>query len=140
MYVDNNLVLSDAQSVLSSTTSTKSIDCATALRNIGSGEPIELVIQVATAASSGSASTVTFNLQDSSDNSSFTTVVASPAVAMAAMSAGAEVLRIMLPHTLQRYIQVSYTVATGPMVAANFTAFLTPDRQANVARPSGFTV
>lgn len=140
MYVDNNLVFSDAQAITSTGASTKSVDAATALRNIGSGEPIELVIQVATAASSASASTVTFALQDSADNSSFTDVVVSPAVAMATMAAGAEVLRIQLPHTLRRYIQVNYTVATGPLTGGAFTAFLTLDRQANVARPSGFTV
>lgn len=140
MYVDNNLVLSDAQAITSTGVSTKSIDCATALRNIGSGEPIELVIQVATAASSASASTVTFSLTDSSDNSSFTDVVVSPAVAMATMAAGAEVLRIRLPATLRRYIAVGYTVATGPLTGGAFTAFLTHDRQDNVARPSGFTV
>lgn len=139
MYVDNNLVFSDAQAITSTGVSTKSYDAATALRNIGTGEPIELIIQVATAASSASASTVTFSLQDSSDNSSFTDVIVSPAVAMATMATGAEVLRIMLPHTLRRYIQVAYTVATGPLTGGNFTAFLAVDRQNNVARPSGIT-
>jgi hypothetical protein len=39
MYMDQNLVMSDAQAVTATASSTKSIDCATALRNIGSGEP-----------------------------------------------------------------------------------------------------
>lgn len=139
MYVDDTLVFSDAQAITSTGTSTKSIDTMTATRNIGAGEEIDLVIQVATAASSASASTVTFSLQDSSDNSSFTDVVVSPAVAMATMSGGAEVLRVTLPRTLRRYLQVNYTVATGPLTGGAFTAFLTDDRQDNVARPSGIT-
>lgn len=139
MYVDDTLVFSDAQAITSTGTSTKSIDTMTATRNIGSGEEIDLVIQVATAASSASASTVTFSLQDSADNSSFTDVLVSPAVAMATMSAGAEVLRVTLPRTLRRYMQVNYTVATGPLTGGAFTAFLTDDRQDNVARPSGIT-
>lgn len=140
MYVDDTLVFSDAQAITSTGTSTKSIDTMTATRNIGAGEEIDLVIQVATAASSASASTVTFALQDSADNSSFTDVVVSPAVAMASMAtAGNEVLRITLPRTLRRYLQVNYTVATGPLTGGAFTAFLTDDRQDNVARPSGIT-
>lgn len=139
-YVDNNLVMSDAQAVTATAASTKSIDFATALRNVGSGQDVELVINVATAASSGTATTVTFALQDSSDNSTFGDVVASTAIAKTALTAGAEVLRIPLPRTLQRYVQVNYTVATGPLTAGAFTAYLTTHRQDNVARPSGFTV
>lgn len=141
MYVDDTLVFSDAQAITSTGSSTKSIDTMTATRNIGAGEEIDLVISVATAASSLSASTIAFSLQDSVDNSSFTDVVASPAVAVATLAtAGTEVLRITLPRTLRRYLQVQYTVATGPFTAGAYNAFLTDDRQDNVARPSGFTV
>lgn len=141
MYVDDTLVFSDAQAITSTGSSTKSIDTGTATRNIGSGNEIDLVIQVAVAASSLSASTIAFSLQDSADNSSFTDVLVSPAVAVATMAtAGAEVLRTTLPRGLRRYLQVQYTVATGPFTAGAYTAFLTDDRQDNVARPSGFTV
>lgn len=141
MYVDDTLVFSDAQAITSTGSSTKSIDTGTATRNIGAGNEIDLVIQVATAASSLSASTIAFSLQDSADNSSFTDVIVSPAVAVATLAtAGTEVLRVTLPRTLRRYLQVQYTVATGPFTAGAYTAFLTDDRQDNVARPSGFTV
>jgi hypothetical protein len=139
-YLDNNAVLSDAQAVTSTAASTKSYDAATALRNIGSGNEIDLVITTTTTCTAAGAATVTFALQDSPDNSSFTDVVVTPAIAKATLVAGYEALRITLPRTLQRYIQVNYTVATGPLTAGNFTAYLTEDRQDNVARPSGFTV
>lgn len=140
-YVDNNLVMSDSQAITTTAASTKSIDTQTATRNLGAGEEIDLVINVAVAASSLSASTITFALQDSADNSSFTDVVVGPAVAVATLAtAGTEVLRITLPRTLRRYIQVNYTVATGPFTAGAYTAYLTDDRQDNVARPSGYTV
>lgn len=141
MYIDNNLVMSDAQAVTASAASTKSIDCATALRHIGDGEPIELVVVITTTvAASGGASNTTVALQDSADNSSFSTVVTGPAVAKASLVAGYELLRIQLPKGLRRYIQVYYTVDTNDWTAGAVSAFLVTDRQNNVARPSGFTV
>lgn len=139
-YVDNNAVLSDAQAVTTTASSTKSYDAGTALRNLGAGEELDLVVSVQTTCLAAGAATVTFSLDDSSDNSSFAVVVQGPAVGKATLVVGFEPLRITLPRTLQRYIQVTYTVATGPLTAGNFNAYITDDRQDNVARPSGFTV
>jgi len=138
-YVDNNLVLSDAQAVTATAASTKSIDFATATRNVGAGHELDLVIVVGTAATAAGAATVTFALQDSTDNTTFNDVIVSPAIGKATLVAGYEALRITLPRTLNRYIQVNYTVATGPLTAGTFTAYITDDRQDNVARPSGFS-
>ena len=114
---------------------------ATALRSVGSGEPIELVVQVATTvAASGGASNVTFSLDDSADNSSFAVVAQTPAIAKATLVAGYEALRLRLPAGLRRYIQVTYTVDTNNLTAGAFNAYLVLDRQDNVARPSGFSV
>lgn len=138
---DNNLYMSDAQAVTATAASTKSLDMATAARNVGSGEPIELIIAVHTlVAASGGASNVTFSLDDSADNSSFTAVIKTPAIAKATLVAGYEAMRIRLPATLRRYIQVTYTVDTNDLTAGAFDAYLVLDRQDNVARPSGFTV
>jgi hypothetical protein len=140
-YVDNNLVLSDAQAVTATASSTKSIDFATATRNIGSGEKLELIVTITTTvAASGGASTTTFSLDDSADNSTFAVVVQTIAIAKATLVAGYEALRVHLPATLRRYIQVTYTVATNDWTAGAVSAYLTVDRQDNVARPSGFTV
>jgi len=138
--VDNNLYMSDAQAVTATASSTKSLDLATALRNVGSGEPIELVVQVASAADASGNATVVFSLDDSADNSSFGVVAQTAAIGKAALVAGYEALRIRLPAGLKRYIQVTYTVATGPLTAGTFNAYLVLDRQDNVARPSGFSV
>lgn len=141
MIVDNNLYMSDAQAVTASAASTKSLDFATATRNIGAGERLELVIQVATTVqASGGASNTTFALQDSADNSSFADVVKTAAIAKATLVAGYEALRIRLPAGLRRYIQVYYTVDTNDLTAGAFNAYLVIDRQDNVARPSGFSV
>ena len=140
MIVDNNLYMSDAQAVTSSAASTKSLDFGAALRHIGDGEEINLLVQVATAAGSGGTSNVTFALQDSADNSTFADVVKTPAIAKATLVAGYEVLRIKLPAGLRRYIQVYYTVDTTDLTSGAFNAYLTLDRQNNVSRPSGFNV
>lgn len=140
MITDNNLYLSDAQAVTATASSSKSLDMATALRNIGGGEPIELVIQVAADAAASGAATVVFSLDDSADNSSFAVVAQTPAIGKATLVAGYEALRIRLPAGLRRYIQVTYTVATGPLTAGAFNAYLVLDRQDNVARPSAFSV
>lgn len=141
MYVDQNNVLSDAQALTATAASTKSIDTQTALRDIGGGEPIELVVLVKTALlASGGAANLTVALQDSADNSSFATVVSGPAVAKASLVAGYELLRVRLPAGLRRYIQVLYTADTNDFTSGTVDAFLTLDRQNNVARPSGFTV
>ena len=54
--------------------------------------------------------------------------------------AGTEVLRVKLPLDAERYLRTNYTVATGPLTAGTFTAFLAHDRQASRAYASGFTV
>ena len=40
----------------------------------------------------------------------------------------------------KRYLGVRYTVATGPLTAGKFSAFITKDAQANRAYKSGWTV
>lgn len=143
MYVDQNLVMSDAQAVTATASSTKSIDTATALRNIGSGEPIEVIILVTTTClASGGASNVTFSVDDSADNSTFAVIAQSPAIAKATLVAGYEAFRVMLPRTTRRYIQVTYTVDTNNLTAGALTAYLAPEgfRQDNVARPPGYTI
>ena len=141
MYVDQNLMMSDAQAVTATAASTKSIDFATALRHAGDGEDIQLVVLVKTdLLASGGAASLTMALQDSADNSSFSAVVTGPAIAKASLVAGYELLRMTLPRGLRRYIQVYYTATTNDFTSGTVDAFLTLDRQNNVARPSGFTV
>jgi hypothetical protein len=141
MITDQNLYMSDAQAVTATAVSTKSLDFATATRNIGGGEPIELIVVVKTQLlASGGAASLTVALQDSADNTTFATVVTGPAVAKASLVAGFELLRIRLPAGLQRYIQIAYTATTNDFTAGTVDAFLVLDRQDNVARPGAYTV
>jgi hypothetical protein len=64
----------------------------------------------------------------------------SGAIGKALLTAGTEVLRVKVPLDAERYLRTNYTVATGPLTAGTFTAFLAHDRQASRAYASGFTV
>lgn len=141
MYVDNDLMFSDAQAVTASAASTNSLDMRVATRNIGAGQPIELVCLVTTTTTSGGSTTMDVALQDSADNSSFAnTVIAAAGIAKATLVAGYEFLRAALPRGLRRYLRVNYTVNTANFTAGAFTAYLAVGRQDNVAGASGFTV
>lgn len=129
------------QAVTATAASTDIIDLG-ATRDLGNGEPLELVVLVTETATSGGSSTVTIDLQ-TDDNSSFSsaaTLASSGAIAKASITAGTELFRIKVPLNVERYLRLYYTVATADLTAGKFTAFLAHDRQANKAYASGFTV
>jgi hypothetical protein len=68
---------------------------------------------------------VTFALQDSADNSSFADIFTTGAIGKATLVAGYIVFTIAIPPTHRRYLRINYTVATGPLTAGKFDAFVT---------------
>ena len=129
------------QAVTATAASTDIIDLGV-VRDIGNGEPLELVILCTESATASGSATVTFTFEtdDNSGFSSAAVLAGTSAIGKAALTAGTEVLRVKLPLGVERYLRVNYTVATGPLTAGKFTAFLTEERQANTAYASGFTV
>lgn len=152
MYVDKQEEFSDSQAVTDSAISTNVLDLTQGTANltlidIGTGENMYLVIQVDTAATAAGAATVSFSLESDSTTDLATSPTVhwqSPApVAIATLVAGYEVAKIKLPPQppmYERYLGVRYTVATGPLTAGAFSAFLTKDIQNNRAYPVGFSV
>ena len=129
------------QAVTTTAASTDIVDLGAA-RDIGNGEPLELVILVTQSVTAAGAATVTFTLE-TDDNAAFSSPVVlanSGAIGKAALGAGTEVLRVKVPLDAERYLRTNYTVATGPLTAGTFTAFLAHDRQASRAYACGFTV
>jgi hypothetical protein len=129
------------QAVTTTAPSTDIVDLGAA-RDMGNGEPLELVILVTQSVTAAGAASVTFTLE-TDDNAGFSSpavLANSGALGKAALPAGTEVLRVKLPLDAERYLRTNYTVATGPLTAGMFTAFLTHDRQASRAYASGFTV
>lgn len=153
MYVDKNEEFSDSQAVTATALSTNVLDLTQGVTSpatlttidIGEGEGMELVIQVDTAATATGAATVTFTLESDSDTALSTSPTVhwtSAAIGKATLVAGYEVARVKLPpgQQYERYLAVRYTVATGPLTAGAFSAFLTKQGQGNTAYPSGFAV
>lgn len=140
MYDRLNTFGSD-QAVTTTAASTDIVDLGAA-RDMGNGEPLELVVLVTQSVTAAGAATVTFALE-TDDNAGFSSPVVlanSGAIGKAALTAGTEVLRVKVPLDAERYLRTNYTVATGPLTAGTFTAFLAHDRQASRAYASGFTV
>ena len=139
MIIDKQLEFSDSQAVTGSSASTNIIDLGSA-RDIGVGEDLYLVIQADTAVTAAGAATVTFSLETDalSDFSSPSARFVSEAVGKAALTAGAKPVTVQIPHGVERYLRVYYTVASGPLTGGAFSAFLTKDVQAWTAVASGF--
>ena len=132
MIIDRFNEYSDAQAVTASAASTNVVDLKAA-GNI-EGKPYYLHVKVNTAATASGDATVTFALQTDSDEAfgSATTLWTSAAIGKAALTAGTEVVRLPINGMpLKRYTRVYYTVATGPLTAGKFDAFLSADGDTN---------
>lgn len=154
MIVDKFNEFSDAQAVTATAISTNVIDLAplgggqgtNTVRDIGSGEELYLVVRTVTAATdSGSDATLTVTLEsDSTENlaTSPTVHFSTGSLAFAAFSpAGAQLAAIKLPAgDYKRYLGVRFTVASGPLTAGTFDAFLTKDAQSYRAYAVGSNI
>ena len=134
MYVDKQLEFSNEQAVTATADSTNYVDVGHAY-DIGPGaQDLEMIIIVDEAVTASGAATVTFKLE-TDDNTSFssaTDLYTSAAIGKATLVAGYRAVHARIPVSgVERYLQVSYTVASGPLTAGKFTAFLAPYGQTN---------
>jgi hypothetical protein len=156
MYIDSNLEFSNSQAVTATAISTDVYDTLSIAAGAGStgingggvttdlGQATDLYLVVQTAVTctdSGSDATLTITLEsDSTANlaTSATVHFSTGAIAFASFAtAGTRLVTVKLPHGLyERYLGVRYTVASGPLTAGAFDAFLTTD-SAGVYRAYG---
>lgn len=135
MILDGQLEFSDSQAVTSTAISTNVVDlgATNTLKDIGSGEDLWLVVRTIVAATdTGSDATLTVSLEsDSTANlaTSATVHFTTGAIAFASFAtAGTTLAAVRLPiGNYERYLGVRYTVASGPLTAGQFDAFLTKD-------------
>lgn len=133
MILDERSEFADAVAVTATAVVGDVIDLGAVptLRDLGNGQPLYLVLQVDTAATASGDATVTFSLEsDSTDNlaTSATVHVATTAIPKATLVAGyTKVIPLPIEGTYERYLGVRATVATGPLTAGKFNAFLTLD-------------
>lgn len=94
--------------------------------NIGAGLPIYAQVKVTEAFTAGGAGTLTISLEVSDDDSTFVTLVSSPAIGKADLVAGAEAFRVVVPPQAKafKYYRLNYVVGTGPMTAGKVLASL----------------
>ncbi|HIC7644626.1 TPA: Bbp16 family capsid cement protein [Serratia liquefaciens] len=146
MILDYLNMFSQAQAVTATAPSTDVIDlgplyAGNDVRDIGPGYPVEFFAQVATNGAAGGSATVTISLQTSktSDFASATTLLQTGAIAVADLQVGYRYVGTV-PHGVQRYLRVNYTVATGPLTAGAFTAGLLLDADAQRSYASAFQI
>lgn len=127
MILDKELMMSEAQVVTATAASTNVIDLGARLGlDPGLSDDLWLQIRVDTTATASGSATVTFALQTDDDEAfgSATTLWTSTAIGKATLVAGYNVVRMRLPLGVERYVRVYYTVATGPLTAGKFDAFI----------------
>ena len=157
MYVDSQLEFSDSQAVTSTAISSNVVDLLAStgggtalaggntLLDVGAGQNMYLVVSTAVACTDTSSdATLAITLEtDTAVGLGSSTVVASTGTLAFATyaSAGTQVWVLKLPPFLyKRYIGLRYTIASGPLTAGAFDAYLTTDLQLNRILKSGFTV
>lgn len=144
MIMDKLLLLSNAQAVTSTAASTDVIDMGVT-QNIYPGGELEVYAVVTTAFTAAGAATMVVTFEGSVDNSAWTVMAQSPAIAVASLVAGARIVQWSVPgmvagQSMPRYFRLQYTIATGPMTAGNLTAGINLDVQLDRAYPPGITI
>lgn len=146
MILDSQLLFSDGQAVTTSAGSTNVVDLVDP-RDIGPGMPLKLLAVVGTAFTTDStnASTLTIEVQGSTNSttSNFTTIARSAALGVASLGAQSKLFPIDWPAlpsgvALPRYIRLLYTVATAAFAGGTITAGLVLDRDDQRIYPSNF--
>ena len=146
MILDNQATYSAAQAVTATgdTASSNSYDHGPGNSGGGAYSPgggLWLVAKTNAAVTSGGAATVQVVLQDSADNATFADVlVATPALALAALGANKTVALTRFPGTLRRYTRVVWRVGTAVLTAGTFSAFVVLDVDMQQYLASGFKV
>jgi len=131
MIIDKRNEFQDAVAVTASAISDViDLGATPTLRSLAM-QALYLVITCDEAATAAGAATVTFSLEsDSTANlaTSATVHYTTPAISKTALTLGSTVCRVPLPidATYERYLGVRFTVATGPLTAGKFSAYLTP--------------
>jgi hypothetical protein len=158
MILDTQSALADAQAVTATAISANVLDTASVLAgagasispngrvDFGQGTDLYLVVQtLAAATDTGSDATLTVTLESADDAALSTNAIvhfSTGALAFATFSpAGTRIAAVRLPSALyRRYLGCRFTVASGPLTAGAFSAYLTADLSANNSYRSNFRV
>jgi hypothetical protein len=135
MITDAQTKFSDAQAVTTGTqVSTNDYDMGIA-RDIGRGRDLRVYCNVVTAFTGGTSLQVNLIQSANSDLSSPTVIYAGTAVAEASLTAGANLMDIVLPKTTQRYIGFQF-VTVGTHTAGAVTGGIVMNTDSNTYFPA----
>lgn len=127
MFIDAQLLFSDAQAVTADATSTNVVDLGIG-RNLFDGEPMAVVITVDVAAD-GTTTDETYEFEVHTDDNaalSSSTQLIAQAIGYASLTAGStHVIPVPVGVALERYLGVKYDVG-GTTPSITVTAFLQP--------------
>ena len=135
MIIDKLLQVSNRQAVTPSAASTDVIDFGQANPNTGMDDRSKMVITVNETVTATGNATVTFSVQDSPDNTTFTDTTISAPLGKTALTMGQQIV-IPMPVKLRRYCRVYYTVTAGPLTAGKFSAQVVMGIQQNTHYPA----
>jgi hypothetical protein len=143
MFMDSQNLFSDAQAITAAAGSTNTIDLG-AVRDIGTGQPLYVVVSVDVAFTDGSSdSTLTVALEGDSTTTitpdGTYTLFTIPALAAAGNVYYAAIPPGALAANYQ-YIRLYYTPNSGNLTTGTVTAFLTTDIQKYVSYADAVTV
>lgn len=146
MFLDKENLFDNAAAITVTRNSTNVIDLTKAGQDIGVGEPLHIAVAVVETFTAGGAATLQIAVV-TDDNAA----LATPTIlrdfpdvfALAELAKGRETLIITLGPTelmatMERYLGLVYTVATGPMTAGKVTAGIVKDYQRNKPYPKNY--
>lgn len=139
MFIDSQLLLSDAQALTATAASTNYIDLS-ADRDIGKGEPMALVVGV-DVAMAGTTPTFAAAIQtdDNTGFSSATTLMTGQTYSTT-LAAGT-IMVIPIPETSERYVRANYTLG-GTTPTVTVTSWVVPMSMVQnfIIYPNGYTI
>lgn len=145
MIIDGANLFDTAAALTATRVSTNVIDLGIA-RDLGIGDNrLKLLALVTTTLLSAGATTLNLQIRGSTDNSSYTTMAETGAIAKAQLIAGTRLFDVGIPRPVPgqarpRYLQLRYEVAVSDFTAGAVTAALVFDRDDTVYYPSGIAI
>lgn len=122
-FFDRKCMLCEDMTVTdSSKATTDELKCGVSDANLGAGTPLELVFVITEAFTGGTS--LTFELKDSADGTTYATKVQTPAIVEASLTLG-KVIKLNVPDEHEQYIE-GYFTTSGTHATGKITAYLQP--------------
>jgi len=124
MILDGKLLFDSASAITSTSASANVIDLGVN-EDIGIGDTpsLQLLVQIIAGLVTANAATLNVQYQASVDNATWVTIAETGVLAVAALGAGAKIMKMSVPNNgLTRYLRLNYVVGTGVFTGGTITA------------------